>query len=343
LLAELRNRLNPRKNAFFEHAEVVLFLAERDGKTVGRISAQVCELAQVHQGRGTGHFGFFECEDSQKTADGLFRAAERWLTQKGMTRAVGPFSLSINDETGLLVDGFHRPPSVLMGHHRPYYESLLDGVGLQKEKDLYAYYLDITRSYPDRIRRILDAADRNKKIRVRPVNRRYIGRELGVMLQIFNEAWEDNWGFIPFTPAEVAHLAQDIKHLIRTDAVLLTEVDGETAGFAVMLPNLNEVTRDLDGKLFPTGWLRLLWHMKFPRYRSVRVALLGLRKRYHRSHTGAAIAFLMIDRLRQISLPKGVTHCEMSWILEDNMPMRGILDALGSKQDKTYRVYSKRL
>jgi hypothetical protein len=343
LLAEQRDRLNPRKNPFFEHAEVALFVAERRGRIVGRISAQVCELAQEYHGRGTGHFGFFECEDSQDTADGLFCAAESWLKRKGMTRFMGPFSLSINDETGLLVEGFHRPPFVFMPHHRPHYESLLRNVGLEKEKDVYAYYLDITRPYPDRVQRILKVAGRDKRYRVRPVDKKHIDRDLDVMLQIFNEAWEDNWGFIPFTRTEVAHLADDVKRLIGTESVLLAEVDGEPAGFVVRLPNLNEMIRDLDGRLFPAGWLRLLWRIKFARCSSVRVPLLGLRKQYQRSHTGAALAFLMIDRCRQVSLPKGVTHCEMSWILEDNLPMRGMLEALGSVRDKTYRIYSKPL
>ncbi len=341
LLAELRDRLRPGKNPYFEHAEAVYFVAERNGKTVGRISAQVCELVQEFQGRGTGHFGMFECEDSQETAGGLFRAAEEWLKLQGMTRVMGPFNLSINDEMGLLVDGFHRPPFVFMGHHRPYYESLVCASGLQKEKDVYAYYGDITAPYPDRVQRILRLAKRDKSIRVRPVNKRHVGRELDVMLQVFNEAWANNWGYVPYTQAEVEHLVQIVKRLIGAESVLLTEVKGEVAGFTIMLPNLNELVRDLDGKLFPAGWLRLLWRMKFARCSSVRVPLLGLRERYQKSHTGAVIAFLMIDRCRQSSLPKGVTHCEMSWILEDNLPMRGILEALGATRDKTYRVYSK--
>jgi hypothetical protein len=343
LRAELRSRLLPSKNPYFEHAEVAYFVGERNGHTVGRISAQVCGLAQEYQGRGTGHFGLFECEDCQETADGLFHAAEDWLRGRGMTRLMGPFNLSINDEMGLLVEGFHRPPSVFMGHHRPYYESLIRGSGLHREKDAYAYYLDITRPYPDRIQRILRVVERDRRIRVRPMDRKNIHRELEVMLEIFNEAWVKNWGYVPFTSAEVEHLERMVRHLIGADSVLLTEVNGEVAGFVVLLPNLNELIRDLNGKLFPAGWFRLLWRMKFARCSSVRVPLMGLREQYHRSHTGAAIAFLMIDRCRQVSLPKGVTHCEMSWILEDNLPMRGILDALNSTRDKVYRIFSKLL
>ena len=200
LLSPLRDRLNSRRNPYFEHADVACFLADRGGEPVGRISAQVCQLAQQFHGRGTGHFGFFECEDSQATADVLFAAAQDWLKRRRITRMLGPFDLSINDEVGLLVEGFDRPPSVLMGHHRPYYRTLMEGAGLQKEMDVYAYYLDITRPYTDRIQRIVQRASRDQRIVVRPIDKRNFGRELRHVLEVFKEGWADNWGFVHRPP-----------------------------------------------------------------------------------------------------------------------------------------------
>jgi hypothetical protein len=189
---EQRDRLNPRKNPYFEHADTAFFLAERQGKPVGRISAQVCELVQKFQVQGTGHFGLFECEDSQETAEGLIHAAESWLQRKGMTRMMGPFNLSINDEMGLLVEGFHRPPFVLMGHHRPYYNGLMNLAGLRKEMDVYAYYRNITRPYTERTQRIMHWATRDHGIRVRRIGNRDFRREMREVLDLFKDAWSDN-------------------------------------------------------------------------------------------------------------------------------------------------------
>jgi hypothetical protein len=340
---EQRHRLKPRKNPYFEHADTAFFIAERQGKPVGRISAQVCELVQKFQVRGTGHFGLFECEDSQETAEGLIHAAESWLQLKGMTNMMGPFNLSINDEIGLLVEGFHRPPFVLMGHHRPYYNMLMHHAGLRKEMDVYAYYLDITRPYTERIQRIMHWAIRDPGIRVRRIGGRSFRREMLAVLDLFKDAWSDNWGYVPPTQPEVDHLIHMLRHLLDRGVVLLSEVEGEAAGFMVVLPNLNEMIGDLDGKLFPAGWLRLLWRLKYARFPTVRVPLMGLRKKYQRSRKAAAIAFSMIDQCRQYFLPKGVTHCEMSWILEENGPMRKILEAADMTRDKVYRIYSKPL
>ena len=343
LLAELRKRFNPLKNPYFQHAQAALFLAERDGIPVGRITAQVCQLAQKHQRAGDGHFGFFECEASQTTSDALFDAAGSWLSEKKMTRMVGPFNFSIYDEAGLLVDGFHRPPFILMGHNLPYYNPLFLGSGLAKEIDVFAYLLDLRLPYPKRIQRVLQATSQNTNIHLRAVNKHRIEVDLGKLLEIFNESWADNWGHVPMTDAEVGELANMVKHLFYTDSVMLAEIDGDVVGFIVAIPNLNEMTRDLDGKLFPFGWLRLLYRIKFLKCRTIRVPLMGVSKKHQSTRTGASIVFAMIDRCRQANVAKGVTHCEMSWILESNLSMRGILDASESKLDKTYRIYTKTL
>jgi len=341
LLAEVRTRLNPRKNPYFEHAEAAMFLAEREGKIVGRISAQICQLAQVHQGAGTGHFGFFECEDRVETATALFDIAAKWLADAGMDRMVGPFNLSINEEAGLLIDGFHRPPYIFMSHNPAYYDALFVACGMAKETDVYAYHLDISKPYPQRLERILKAAKRNTQINLRNVDRQNLEAELGLLLELFNDSWSENWGHIPMTQGEVNDLAMLIRRLFSTDAVVLAEIDGKVVGFIVVIPNLNEFTADLNGKLFPWGWLRMLYRIKRTPCGSVRVPLMGVSREYQSTRTGAAIALTMIDRCRTASINNGATLCEMSWILESNRSMRSILDASGSTLDKTYRLYSR--
>jgi hypothetical protein len=343
LLSELRARLDTRKNPYFEHAQAAMFLAERNGKPVGRITAQICQLAQKHQREGDGHFGFFECEASQATADALFAAAEAWLAARGMQRMVGPFNFSIYDEAGLLIDGFHRPPSVFMGHNLPSYDQLFQGSGFEKEMDVYAYYIDIQKEYNERIQRILQATRRNTNIHLRCVDKRHLNKDLEGLMQLFNESWADNWGHVPMTKAEVNELGKLVRRLFNTDAIVLAEIDGQVAGFIVIIPNLNEIIRDLNGKLFPLGWLKLLYRLKFSKCSSVRMPLMGVRKDLHNTSTGAAIVFQMIDRCREMNLPKGVKHCEFSWILETNTAMRDILCAWGTELDKTYRIYSKPL
>jgi hypothetical protein len=343
LYAEVRARLDPHRNPYFQHARAAMFLAERDGKAVGRITAQCCELAQQYHRPGDGHFGFYECEASEETSSALFDAASQWLVEQGMNQMTGPLSLSIHEEAGLLVDGFHRPPFVFMGHNLPRYEQDFLASGLVKEIDLFAYHLDISKPYPERINRILSLTNRDSKIKLRNVNKRRIGQELGLLLEIFNEAWEDNWGHVPMTDDEVGELAKLVKRLFTTDAILLAEIDSAVVGFIVVIPNLNQVTADLQGRLLPFNWLKLLYRIQFTSIGSVRVPLMGIRKQFQNTRTGAAIAFSMIDRCRQACLAKGVTHCEMSWILETNTAMRGILEASGSGLDKTYRIYSKML
>jgi hypothetical protein len=341
ILMQLRERLSPRRNPYFRHADVACFIAERSGTVVGRISAQVCELVQRFQGAGTGHFGLFECENVPDTARALFSAAETWLAANGMSRVLGPFDLSINDEVGMLVDGFEHPPFVLMGHHQPYYRPLLETIGLQKEIDLHAYFLDISQRYTDRIERIVRRASRDTSITIQAIEKKDFDRELRIVLDIFRESWADNWGYVPPTDDEVEHLIRQIRPLLDRGSMVVADVNGERAGFMIVLPNLNEFIADLDGKLLPLGWLRLLWRLRFAKFQSVRVPLMGIRKKHQNTRLGASIALAMIDRCRTRFLPQGVERCEMSWVLESNAPMRGILDAAGCEPYKRYRIFSK--
>lgn len=343
LMVEVKTRIDTTKNPYFDHARAKLFVAMRDGEVIGRISAQICDLVQSHGQAGIGHFGFFECEDSQPTADALFAAASDWLRSQGMTRVVGPISFSIHDEAGLLIDGFHRPPYIFMAHHPSYYQRLIETAGFEKAMDVYAYHLDISQPYPKRLTRILEMTGRDTSISLRYVDKHRINSELASVLRIFNESWADHWGHVPMTDAEVGELAMLLRRLFGTEAVLLAEVDGEVAGFIVVIPNLNEITASMNGRLFPLGWMKLLYGIKTNKCRSVRVPLMGIAKQFQNSRTGASIALSMIDRCRKASVAKGVKMCEMSWILETNTAMRSILEASGSAIDKTYRLYEKGL
>jgi len=343
LLTQLRERISRRRNPYFEHADAAYFVAERDGRPVGRISAQVCELVQKYQGAGTGHFGMFECEDRQETANALFDAGESWLRERKMQRVMGPVDFSINDEIGMLVEGFERAPCVMMGHHLPYYLPLMEQAGYQKEIDLYAYFKDVTLPFSDRIERIMGREWNGVSLNIRAVAKKDYDRELRLVLDIFRDAWSENWGYVPPTVAEVDHLINQMRLVLDRGAVIVSEIDGELAGFIVVLPNVNEFLRDLNGRLLPLGWLRLLMRLKFSQCDTIRVPLMGVRKQFQRTRTGAAIVLAMIDACRKEFVPRGVKYCEMSWILENNSPMRGILESAGCARDKVYRVFSKDL
>jgi len=343
LLQQVKERLSPRRNPYFEHAEAAFFIAERDGQPVGRVSAQVCQLVQQYQQAGTGHFGMFECEDRQETADALFEAGAEWLRKRNMQRVMGPIDLSINDEIGMLVEGFERSPCVMMGHHLPYYQKLVEQAGFSKEIDLFAYSKPVGEAFSDRIERLIKWASSNMNMRIRAVPGKDHDRELRKVLDLFHDAWCDNWGYVPPTDAEVDHLIKQMRQVLDRGAVLLCDIDDELAGFIVLLPDVNEYIRDLNGRLLPFGWLRLLKRFRFSNCQTVRVPLMGVRKKFQRKRVGAAMALALIETVRQEHLPPGAKLCEMSWILETNLPMRGIMESAGCNREKVYRVFSRDL
>lgn len=343
LLGEVKGLLSEKSNPYFGHAKARYWLALRDGKPVGRISAQIDELVQQHMGQGTGQWGMFECENDPATAALLFEAAESWLKAGGMTRAMGPFSLSIWDEPGLLVDGFEHPPLLMTPHHLPYYAGLVEGEGYAKAKDLYAYDLDITTGFPERIQRIVAAGDKNPRIRIRKADPSRFEEEVRLVLEILNDAWADNWGFIPLTEAEIAYAAKKMKPLVKPDLVRICEFEGKPAAFMLTLPDVNELQRDLDGRLFPFGWAKLLWRLRKPFTQRVRVPLMGVRKELQASRNGALMAMMLIEHIRRDTVGVYANRGELSWILEDNLPMRNILENIGCFIYKTYRIYDKPL
>ena len=338
LRLERREALSPKKNPYFEHAEAKFWLARRDGRDVGRISAQIDRL--VHD-PAVGHFGMIAAENDPEVYAALFDAAERWLAARGKRRVLGPFNLSINEETGLLVDGFDSPPMMLMGHDPRHAGPRIEALGYTKAKDLIAYLYDIEHELPAAARRKLDAR-RSPALTVRPLEMKRYRAEFDTITAIFNDAWSDNWGFIPFTEAEIAHMARGMKMLIDPQCVAIAEMDGEPVGFGVALPNLNELINGFDGRLFPFNWLRLLVRLRRGA-RTARVPLMGVRRSVAGGLVGGLAAFLVIDAMRNGLRAKGVQQVELSWILEDNRPMRHIIEALGAIPYKTYRVYEKTL
>ena len=349
LKSEVHGLITPGDNPWFEHAEAELFLAERDGEPVGRISAQVDQLVLQHMDEGTGQWGMFEAAD-EEAAGILFDTAEGWLRAKGMRRAIGPFSLSIWDEPGLLVKGHDHPPMVMMGHHQAVYESWVEGADYRGIKDLFTYDLDVSKPFPPLIARIVASGRKNARIRVRPVDKSRFDAEAAILLGILNDAWSDNWGYIPLTDSEIAYAGKKLKPIVIEDLILVAEYDaGDGAGFApvafmMALPDVNEFIADLNGSLFPFGWAKLLWRLRKMRPGGGRVPLMGVVKRLHGSRLASQLAFMMIDQIRTTGVERyGITRGEVGWVLDDNAPMNAIAAAIESKVNRVYRIYEKAL
>lgn len=340
LLLERRMHLSP-KNPYFDHAEFCSWVAYRDDTAVGRISAQIDQLHIDRYQDATGFFGMLEAEDDRLTFQTLLDTAENWLRRQEMHTICGPYNLSINQELGLLVDGFDTPPSLMMGHARPYYAAQLEQNGYQKEKDLLAYITYTNTKLSKAVKTITSKV--KTRVLIRDLRKSQFIEELQILRDIFNDAWSQNWNFVPFTSAEFEHLGKDLKMLADEELVKIAEIDGEPVAFMVLLPNINEVIRDLNGRLLPFGWLKILWRLKVKYPKSARIPLMGVRRRYHDSLMGAALAFGVIAGAKQPALKRGLKEVELSWILEDNMGMRNIIESLGGRVYKTYRIYSKKL
>jgi hypothetical protein len=340
LLFDRRDQINP-KHPFFRHADMQAFLAMHGGKAVGRISAQVDHLNAERGRPGLGYFGLIDAIDDRDVFAALFRAAEQWLKEHKMTQVLGPMNLNINQEVGLLVDGFDTPPYFMMGHSRPYIGQRVEDSGYRPVKDLLAYEMD-----PDfKIPSVMTAVERRLQGRmvIRPIDRKNRDRDLKAMCGIFNDAWENNWGFVPFTDEEFLTIGHEMLLIISDDFIQIAEVDGEPAAFIVMLPNVNEAIADLNGRLLPFGWAKLLWRLKVKYPHSARVPLMGVRQKYQRTRLGPGLAFAVIHAVRNASVARGIRSVEMSWILENNAGMRNIIETIGGRVSKRYRMYEKDL
>jgi len=330
-----------RFNPFFKHGEWQAWVAYQNDQPVGRISAQIDSLHRARYGENTGHFGLLECIDSSDVFAALMLHAEAWLASRQTYHVSGPFNLSINQECGILVDGFDSPPVVMMPHSPRWYGRLLEEQNYLPIKDLLAYWVNVEFEMPHVMQTLINKF--SSQIHLRPLRRDKFNEEMEILRDIFNDAWSDNWGFIPFTEAEFEELGNSLRLLLPDDFIQIAEVNGKPAAFMVVLPNLNEVLTELNGRLFPFGWLKLIRRIRNREIRTGRIPLMGVRKQFRGTPLGIALACLVIEAPRKAGLAYGIRDVEMSWILEDNMAMRGILDSIGSKQYKRYRIYGKTL
>lgn len=338
---ERRQHLSP-KNPVFGHLKWQAWIAWAGDKPVGRITAQVDTLHRQLHGNDTGHFGMLEAIDDPAVFESLMSTAESWLQQEGAHRITGPFNLTINEESGLLVEGFDEPPCALMGHSKPYYGTRIEGLGYQPAVDLLAYWMRTDElNFPPPIRRMMDRV--RDRVTIRALNRKNFQTEIKILRDIFNDAWANNWGYIPFTEAEFEELGKNLKLLVPGDLLYIAEVDGEPSAFIVALPNINEAIAPLKGRLLPFGWLRLLWKMKVQGVSTARVPLMGVRQMHQHSRLGPTLALLLIEALYTPFVKHGIQALEMSWILESNTGMRNILEHIGAYIYKRYRVYEKRI
>jgi GNAT superfamily N-acetyltransferase len=348
LKGEALGLITPEKNGWFSHAKAQLFLAMRGGVVVGRISAHIDTLAQTMPaeqgfGPGSGQWGLMEAED-EETFRLLLDAAEGWLRAEGVTRALGPISMSIWEEPGLLIEGYDHPPTVMMGHAKPEYRGWIEAAGYRPVKQLLTYDLDITQQFPPLVRRIIRSGESNKSIVIREVDKSRFFEEAHVILDILNDAWSDNWGFVPLTEPEIADVGVKLKPIVFNDLIRIAEIDGRPVAFMITLPDLNEAIAPLKGSLLPFGWAKLLWWLRKPRVRTMRVPLMGVRKELQSSRLAGQLAFMMIEAIRRASVEHyGATRGEIGWVLDDNQGMNSIATAIESRVNKVYQIYDKDL
>lgn len=348
LRSEALGLITPSKNGWFSHARAQLFIARRGGAPVGRISAHIDTLAlempaERGFGPGVGFWGLFDATD-EEVAHALIDRAEGWLREQGMHRALGPVSMSVWEEPGLLVKGHDHAPTVMMGHHPARYQPWIEAAGYASAKQLVTYELDISKPFPPLVQRIVAAGEKNARIRVREVDKNQFEREAGIIIGILNDAWADNWGFVPLTQPEMDDVGKKLKPIVFNDLIRIAELDGEPVAFMITLPDLNEAIRPLNGRLLPFGWLKLLLWLRKPRVRTMRVPLMGVVKRLQASRLASQLAFMMIEYIRRAAVANyGASRGEIGWVLDDNQGMKAIADAIDSHVNRVYTIYGKDL
>jgi hypothetical protein len=334
---EVKSRIS-RTNPFFEHAEAAFFVAYKNGWCVGRCSAQIDhEHLQRHRD-DAGFFGFFDTDNDPEVANALLAAARRWLSDRGMKKIRGPLTLNINDETGCLVEGFDTPPMVMMPHHRPYQGGLIEGAGLSKHKDLYGWRYS-TGQAPPRVQKAHDDIEAMPEVYSRHVDVKEVDRDIRIVMDVYNDAWNENWSFVPLTENELAKMAKDFKLIIDPSITAIAYVRGEPAAVALALPNFNEAIGDLGGRLFPLGAAKLLYRVKVRGIGSARLIILGIRKKFRSDRRYAGLSLYLYHKLNESGRNNGYRWGELGWTAEDNGPVNTGIRLMGGKIYKRYRVY----
>ncbi len=327
-----------KNHPFYETGEVISWLAIRDGQDVGRISAVDCHASNLYHNEKAGFFGFFEAKD-QAVADALFKQAQDWLKARGLETVRGPFSPSTNYECGLLVEGFDDPPQIMMQYNPKNYLSMIESQGFTKAKDLLAYVILTQFDMPEVIQKIAARTESRSKITYRSISKKNWDRDVEIMLDIYNDAWEKNWGFVPMTEKEFRHTAKDLKTVVDERLIIFAEVDGNPAGFIVTLPDFNQVLKKIpNGKLLPFGIFKLLTGMK--KINRVRTITMGVKAKYRNLGLGP----LLYQKSHRVLLDEtNYKEIEMSWVLEDNLDMNKPILRMGGKPYKRYRLFEKNL
>jgi len=335
LIRDIKEQFS-EKNPFFRHAEVMSFIARRDGDVVGRVVAIKNDAHIDFTGEMAGFFGFFECINDRDVASALLEEAKRWLKERGLHIMRGPMNFSTNEECGLLVEGFDEPPMIMMPYNHPYYRDLLEGCGLRKAKDLLAYIIEIPERLPEKVYRVSGIARKNG-VMARPIEMRRFSDELMIFKSIYNSAWQRNWGFIPMTDEEIDYMAGKLKQIIIPELTLIAEYRGEPVGFMMILPDINHVLKRLNGRLFPFGIFKALWYSR--QIRDVRLLLLGIKEGFRRRGVDA----LLFTEAFRYGRMKGYRRVEFSWILEDNYPVQNLIRMVDGRVYKRYRIYEAKI
>lgn len=343
LIFERMQFLNRRKNPWFEHGEAEFFVAEREGEPVGRISAHLDRRWDEYQGGSDAMFGFFETAEDPEVVRALFDAATEWAAAQGRARILGPMDFTTNDEIGILVEGFERAPMILQPWHPPYYGELIEAEGFAKTMDLLMWELRMGElkegeRFDPSIHAAAEKALHDEGITIRNMRKRDMANEVRRFMDVYNEAWGENWGFVPITDAEVEFQAQNLKQVLDEEWTFMAEKDGEVVGAALTLPDINQVMAKMDGRLLPFGWARFLFGRR--KIDRLRVFALGVKHEYR--HTGVA-AGLYLEHIRMAALPDKIHWGEMGWILETNEPMNRAMEGMGGKVVKKYRLYERSL
>jgi len=339
---DLKDRLNPKKNPFFEHADAVIFTAHRGQKCVGRVTAQIDREHLARHKDDVGFFGFLDTVDDPEVARALLSRAEAWLKARGLKTIRGPFSLSVNEEIGCLVDGFDSPPVLMNPHHRPYQGGLIEQAGYTKAKDVWGWRYEVGEPNA-RVKKAQEDIRAMPEVTVRPISKKHIERDVAMTLDIFNDAWAENWSFVPATKAEAEKMASDMKLFLIPEIAVLVLIDGEPAAVAIALPNVNELITDLHGKLFPLGLPKLLYRLKVEGAKSARLLLLGIKKKFRLQRKYAGLSLFLYGEMNDGGKRAGITWGELGWTLEDNAAVNAGIRMMGAKKYKTYRLYEKSL
>jgi hypothetical protein len=343
LIMDRLEAINPKKNPFFEYSEVVLFLAEKNGEVVGRISAQVNRRHNEYHKDKTGFFGFFECIDDEAACFGLLDAASGWLKDQGCDKAIGPESFSTNEELGVLVQGFDEPIQILCPYNPPYYGKLIEAAGYEKEKDLFGWIYKAG-EIPEAPLEIAKAVSQIEGLVIRQMNIKQISSEIRIVSDIFNASWNKNWGFVPWSDSEVKHAAKMLKMIIIPELTAIAEYNGKPIGMMIALPNIMEIQKDLNGRLFPFGLLKLIYRLKLGghRFKTARLTHLGILPEYRSSILGGLSVLLYITAHRNAK-KLGIEGGELGWTLEENDKINKGIEFMGGRVGKIYRIYGKSL